>query len=156
MINDRSISINRRPVRLFGGNGRGVSVAKSVATGRHFVDVPLILLACQQPNKRLPPESTWENFWAPRGPPGDPKSPPGDPQETPRGPREGSQGTSQASKTSNSHQTHIKLTANSQQTQIKLTANSHRTHREPNLYTNILSGVELPISRLWRPYVIAI
>ena len=55
---------------------------------------------------------------------------PGHPQEAPRGPPGGPQGTSQGSKTSNSHQTHIKLTSNSHRTHIKLTSNSHRTHIE--------------------------
>ena len=122
------------------------------------------------------PESTWETFWTPR-------RPPGGPQETPRGPPRGAhidQTSSNSHRTlikltsnshrphidltSNSHRTHIELTSNSRQTHIELTStshrthieltsNSHRTHREQNLYTNILSGVKLPISRLRRPYV---
>ena len=91
--------------------------------------LPLILPKREQPKSMPPPylplqidlffqefmkspESTWETFWTPRGPPGGA-------QKAPRGPPRASK-----------HQTHSKLTSNSQQTHSKLTSNSQQTHIE--------------------------
>ena len=125
---------------------------KSGAPGRHFVDVPLKTLAWERRKVVLPaylqaqiylivqefmksPESTWETFGSPRGPPGDAQGASRELQETPRTPPGAS------------HRTHIKLTSNKHRTHIELTENSQRTK---TIY-KYLSGVELPIARLWRP-----
>ena len=132
----------RKPFGLFVGTCGDGSVAKTCDAGRTFVDVPPKTPRWEQRKLRAhrylwrlfdlffqefikSPESTWEHFWTPRRPPGDPKRHPEDPQGT-------SQGTSHRPNiielTSNSHQTHIELTSNPHRTHIDLTSNSHRPH----------------------------
>ena len=89
----------RRAVRLFVGVVRRRVACKSCRHGRCFVTLPLILLACQHPNKvlhrYLPCEidleiavsaesldPTWERFGSPRDPPRDPQETLREPQET--------------------------------------------------------------------------
>ena len=57
------------------------------------------------------PESTWEPFRTPRGPPGGPQ---GTPRRPPRGPPRAAKHRTHIKLTSNSHQAHIKLTSSQQ------------------------------------------
>ena len=119
----------RRAVGLFVNRSRDLPASKKHNCAAGLLTVPLISPACQRPKVRLPPylplqidlffqefmkspESTWETFWTPRGPPGGA-------QKAPRGPPRAAK-----------HRTHIKLTSNSHQAHIDLTSNSHRPHIE--------------------------
>ena len=181
----------RKAVGLFAITPGHCALTKSVHAGRTFVVVPPKTLVCQQPNSPpsrkthiqidlfsldfiKSPESTWEIFWPPRGPPRGAQGPPGEPQEpprdlpglqqSPRSPPEDLQGTTRRvpgdprSLTSNSQRAHIELTSNAHRIHIKLTWNSHRTHikltsnsQRDQPISQHVSGVELPIARLWRP-----
>ena len=134
----------RKPFELFVITAGEQPLAKKRDAGRIRSTLPLILPKREHRKRVLhaylwtqidlifqefikSPESTWEHFWTPRRPPGDPKRHPEDPQGT-------SQGTSHRPNiielTSNSHQTHIELSSNPHRTHIDLTSNSHQTHIE--------------------------
>ena len=120
----------RRAEGLFVNRRRELSASKKHNCAAGLLTVPLISPACQRPKVGPPPylplqmdlffqefmkspESTWEPFRTPRGPPGAPQ---GTPRRPPRGPPRAAK-----------HRTHIKLTSSSHQTHIKLTSNTQRT-----------------------------
>ena len=136
--------------------------------GSRLRPLPFILRRCQQAISVLPlylplqidlsePISIksgsppWESFGRAFGPPGDPQVTPGEPQVSPRDPTGSLSKPQETSrilrKPQESPRNPRKLSGSIQ----KASGNFQEASGNQNLYTNHLSGVKLPIARLWRP-----